>query len=113
MQRLREAPGVFSGAVDFEAQHAAAAAHLLHGQGALRMALKKGIVHAAHFGVCARNRATAMRFILPLHSHGERLDPAQEQPGGVPGPIVPRGGPGVMDRSDQILSSSDDPADEV
>ena len=109
-----KSPGVFSGAVHFEAQDTAAAVHLLHRQGALGMAFDEGIVHAPHLGVLRQKLCDAQGVvILPLHSHRQRLDAAQQQPGGVRIHGAAQRGAGFVDLLDQVLAAGDDAADQV
>ena len=63
LQGFRKLAGVFSGAVDFKAQHAAAAMHLLHGQARAADVLPgTDSSRCALLGCSARNCATRSAF---------------------------------------------------
>src|SRR6185437_12195633 len=103
---------IFARSFNLEAEHAATASHLLHRQRLLRMSFEKWVIHGAHLGVRGEKLGNAQStFILALHPHRQRLDPAQEHERGMRVHNATERSAGTADGVNQILAPSCDAAD--
>src|SRR5690348_3920364 len=106
IQCFSEPASVFATAIHFEAEHATAAAHLLHRKRALPMSLKERVMHPPYFRVTREKLRDAQRVVvLPLHSYGKRLDAAQQQPGSMWIHISAKRGAGFANLVNQIAAA--------
>ena len=106
IQRLSQPSRILAAAIDFEAEHATAAAHLLHRESALRVPLKERIMDTPYFGMTGEKLRDAQRiFILPLHSDSQCFHAPQQQPGCMRIHIPTKRGAGFANRVDQIAAA--------
>src|SRR5437660_10005165 len=104
--------GIFSRAINFKAQHAAATSHLFHRQGALRMTFKEWIMHSFDLGMSTEKFRHSQRvFILPLDAHRHRLSSAQQQKRGVRIHAASPHGPASVTVLKHVTPSRNDAAD--
>src|SRR5205807_534449 len=79
-QRLQQRARCGKAALDDESEHAAEAGHLLARELVLGMLLQPGPGHARDLAVTAQALRHQPRiFLVPLHPHMQRLEPAQDE----------------------------------